>query len=628
MGTQIQHAELVVIAEAGPREVRPPDVSGNWYASMNIHFKEVLKGKPELAGAKIVLRLQGDSAEARVPPEWPCVGLVFASGWEEDPGRALREAYPKPRDVEQLRVLVKVYALPTERARLLALWDLYTQGKLERRQLFDDFGQMREPANFQIVVDIYPRLDDDGRFHAIRLLGAMGDRRGLPFLLDALAAPDTRRSQKAARLLAAYFPGCPGVTEGFRKAFDREHLCYMAATYLVKRYPKDPRYRAAIERYMKSWPTIDYAGKLLDEGQKGRGTELLFEVIEDEDAKAIDRVLAARKALDVGSDLDRIRKGMLPVLKAGVLSDQYVLCDWSVELLRALHHPDCLAPLIESLSHDTKHFKYPERLREATFAIVESGPAARARATDRLLEMIQGLGRPGATRFREHPNFVNNTHVYFVALSWLGDEKAYEAAERVVAERTARFLRPVRPLMGIGSRADDGEYLLTVLQENPNLPRIATEWLVIRLGELREPKAAGLLCALFGDHTGWPIQNTLSPALIRIGGPEVIRAMTGLLRHEKHNIRREAMKVLYGVQREEMLPLLRQMLKEKDLGLKRQACEYLGRVGKLGDLDLVLPLSDFWKADRSVQGPAANAVAKIRERYDYDVNGPIRARDG
>ena len=52
-----------------------------------------------------------------------------------------------------------------------------------------------------------------------------------------------------------------------------------------------------------------------------------------------------------------------------------------------------------------------------------------------------------------------------------------------------------------------------------------------------------------------------------------------------------------------------------------------GRIEQIGtpeDLPLLLPYADFWKADRATQRWAMSAVRSIRERWNYDLNGPIK----
>jgi hypothetical protein len=50
---------------------------------------------------------------------------------------------------------------------------------------------------------------------------------------------------------------------------------------------------------------------------------------------------------------------------------------------------------------------------------------------------------------------------------------------------------------------------------------------------------------------------------------------------------------------------------------------YLSRIGTPQDLEVLVPLSDFWTGDRANHYWLMSAIAEIRERYNYDLNGPI-----
>jgi hypothetical protein len=58
-----------------------------------------------------------------------------------------------------------------------------------------------------------------------------------------------------------------------------------------------------------------------------------------------------------------------------------------------------------------------------------------------------------------------------------------------------------------------------------------------------------------------------------------------------------------------------------------RAVTYLGSAGTPADLDLLVPLADFWKGDKRVAHNAADAIASIRERHGWDVDGPIAPGD-
>jgi hypothetical protein len=68
------------------------------------------------------------------------------------------------------------------------------------------------------------------------------------------------------------------------------------------------------------------------------------------------------------------------------------------------------------------------------------------------------------------------------------------------------------------------------------------------------------------------------------------------------------------------------MLREEGFGLKQPALIHLGNLGTADDLPLLLPYCDYWNSDRTTHYWALEAVAGIRDRFNYDVNGPIVKR--
>ena len=148
--------------------------------------------------------------------------------------------------------------------------------------------------------------------------------------------------------------------------------------------------------------------------------------------------------------------------------------------------------------------------------------------------------------------------------------------------------------------------------------------MVFCLGDIKEKRAVNVLTATLTHSRYWRLIGTTRDALIRIGGPEVENGMLRLMTHEDHShVRGAATEVLFRLQGERSRDLAGRMLREDDFGVKREAMLHLGNVGTVDDLALLLPYCDYWKASRATHYWAMSAVASIRERYNYDVNGPV-----
>jgi hypothetical protein len=68
---------------------------------------------------------------------------------------------------------------------------------------------------------------------------------------------------------------------------------------------------------------------------------------------------------------------------------------------------------------------------------------------------------------------------------------------------------------------------------------------------------------------------------------------------------------------------LRELAVEDGAQTQLWAWQKLGEVGTPQDLELLRPYRDYWRDDRSVGGGLAWPMATIRNRHNYDLNGPI-----
>src|SRR6185295_10853210 len=191
MGRSIEHSAVIALADA-----KTGTTTG--YQSV-LELREILKGR--VGPSERTIATKWDCLEGGppvIPPGSKGVAVLLAEGWQRA-GCPLMEAYQKPAEVAALRSLIRIYALPSERGRLEALRALlHDPNPLFRDQLFDDLKQMREPANFQIILDLLDAVDPDGRRSLVQTLGMIGDIRGVPTLLKALTSADPMLRESAA----------------------------------------------------------------------------------------------------------------------------------------------------------------------------------------------------------------------------------------------------------------------------------------------------------------------------------------------------------------------------------------------------------------------------------------------
>jgi HEAT repeat protein len=170
----------------------------------------------------------------------------------------------------------------------------------------------------------------------------------------------------------------------------------------------------------------------------------------------------------------------------------------------------------------------------------------------------------------------------------------------------------LRRLWGAGLQKDESAFLLPVLREPGNLPEDAIDWVVTRLGELKNRRAVAAL-AQAAEKRSYPVVKSAQTALIQIGGAEVESAAKGLLaKPGPEQAREAALTILYELKGAGSLPYLRQALSDRDL--RTPALLMLYQVGTVEDLRVLLPMSDFWTGDREFHYWLMYAVAGIRGR--------------
>lgn len=606
MGAYVREAGLIVVANTRR--------GGRLNFEIIASVAEVIKGDPKAAGTEILLSMRRMStAHARVPTPATDVVILLRKDWREEKGWPVLEAYAKAEEVAAVRVLVEVYRLPGERQRLLALREKALGGNTYcLAQLLADLKDMREPDNFDVMTALHGALAPANQAKLVEIIARTGDARAVPALLKAMRSPDERASATAASQLFWKFPGAPGVTEAFEKALTREHLARQAARYLAKRRD-DP----ALDEIIGGKETSSArARRLWEAGEMKAARTAYLTIVEDRKASEYGRRSAATKLMPNASvaEKESIRKALLPQLLADARGNNYLYANAAARILRQLHHPDCLEALL-ALPRRVD-FRYRRAARTAALAIRELGPGARQQAIALLIDDLgSGVAKKASTRTRTP---------YLLDLIWLGDEESFGKVKNVMPDSWRSAWTALSPLRVRPNEKDEGAFLARLLTKSVKLPPGAREWVAFRLGDLKEKRAVEALTEMLTREPDWALTGAARDALIAIGGPEVEDNMLKLLTHKDHNrVRRAAINVLFRLQGERSRDLSRRMLREEDFGVKRMAMMNLGTSGTVEDLALLLPCCDYWKADRATHYWAMGAVASIRERHNYDVNGPI-----
>ena len=602
-GANIRRAQLVVIADTAPDTANRETM---------VTIKEVLKGDKKWVGQ--TLRFPRVMIFYVMPDVATDCVLFFdpAPPNSKDPFMVL-EAFTKPAEIEATKALIPIYQLPAERAQLLALRDLWAgDDKILRAQFIEDLGHMHEANNFALLLDFFAQTDADSQYQLLDLLGRIGDTRALPQLMATMENPEAsdKLRYSASVQLQRYFSDAPGVTAAFRRVFPTAtgNLQVLAARYLNQREP-DAKYQESLPS-----PTLWMrANALLKQGDTKGAREVWWQVLATPDLNSYSLYSTARELLAsaTAQDKARLRTAILPQLRHDVFEGNYLEALNAAELLRALGQSQDLDLLLNLLNKSD--WIYNKARRVAAMALCEMGALAQQKAVAQLLESLQPLIHDNTTSYVPH--------LAVFALAWLGSDDDWQQAKTVLRDEWKYSWQFLDDLHRAAHAADEGAALAKLLDSGKAMVPDADEWILFRLQELADVSAVPALAKFLREH---PRQEsaTVVEILTRIGRENaenqaiVVEAVQPLLNLLAPNDAGPyAVQIITRLQGARARPLLRSLVSENsDLWVKVEAISALGSVGTADDLDLLLPLANFWTAPRTSQSQAFDAVRSIRDR--------------
>jgi HEAT repeat protein len=610
-----KQADLVIVADV----TKPQAPDYKWL----LKAREVLQGKVPI-GEVISIR-QNRAIASFLLPYKDGTAAVFLKkaadgGWE------VVESRSQPDDIAALRILVPLFQLPAEREQITGLQKAVRQAPtlaLLGSELESALQEMRQADNFDLIESGLPLLNARQRENMMRALGRINDMRAVPLLLKALQAPEKSIAGNAAQTLVYYYPGAPGVTEAMRAILRDEaageFLKRTAQTYLAKRDASV----AVVAEQQKKTPYLE-ARQLFQSERKAEGALAHLVLLENQKPDAYFSHWTAEEILPFLDDEGKARLRRV-VIKQALKKPNYLEAESLLKLLRQMPHPEAIPALLNLLNEpqpSASAFIWRKAAMFSAFLLHDLGPQARKQATARLLENWRQL--TAEKKSNEEPT------LFLLQLAWLADDETWQQAPDLIAPQYRaewQALTLVRAAVIAVIQKTEGRNLVTLLKNLPeDFSAQARHWIIYRLGDLHEENAVAPLLEQL------PQSIYMSPpahkeALMEIGGAEVEEGALKLLRHGNSEVRRQAMDILRDLRGDKMRPLLRQILSapnEENFGHKSDAASMLGSLGTPEDLPLLLSLADFWKTDRALQNWAVSSIASIRDRFNYDVNGPIQ----
>lgn len=587
--------------------------------------KETLKGDKKITGTTLAIPL-----ERHLPGIFPTdtdvkPALVFFSPAEGAAELRATEIYNDADKISATRCLSKIFALTSEKERLQALSEMVQNpasrckasfrqdaNLLFRREFLAAISQMRDKNNFPIITKLYDKADWDTKHELLDWMACTGDRRALPYLIAAVSSPDRSLRSTALTRLIYYYPGDVGVDDCIEKAYEHgfADIKNSALDYVSKRRGKSPA------RAVSSHPKTAYqqAEELYDAGKYKEATALYVEEILSNRKDGYVRRWSALKAIPhtTSAEKDAIRKSLLPLISEDATTGNYLEATDAADILQKLQHDDCLDSMIKLMDRRDSLFFKANRM--AAFGIAKLSTAARQKAAAHLIDQIKSV------KYKNESEQQNQL-IVLLELAWIGDKKDFETVSQLLANTPALSAwKSIQPLLK-SNNGRDGTFLIDALKNNPSLPHLAKDWIIVQLGELKDERATDQILAHLNEMNYQYDGYVADEALKSIGGKHVCQQLEKMA-FGPDQTSRNAVDILCAIEQEKCLPILRKIVNSKSPA-RTNALGAMARMGKPDDLALLIPLSDYWTGDRLYHYWTMEAIASIRQRCRYNVNGPI-----
>jgi HEAT repeat protein len=542
----------------------------------------------------------------------------------------ISEVYRQPEQIEALRQLLPIHALPTEREQILALQDQVKKTPappvtgMFSDELLSEFARMREPQNFDLVLASFEHLDAAHQASLLQLLGKINDQRALPLLISAIHSPDKAVRYWAIHSLTYRFPGAPGVTPALAGLLRDPETRLSVWSYIVAHAPQLTE--SIPPPPLTPWQKVH---RLLNEKRIMEARVAYFAELENEKQLSSDAIYAAQSFLPFFNEQDKKRLKLVfsaqlgPYIKREPLSPYHAQTLLSV--LRDLPSEQNIEPLLALLyeSPEPQYSAWQEASRLATFALFDLGNVARQRGVVAVLQKLKAR-----MALNVKPRY-DEEDIYVCQLAWLADEAIWKKAMAELPDGVGRKMAGLQPLHDAANSKNEAAALASLLPDRDNKWQLdADKWIIARLGHLRDPIAVE---PLFAEMERAPYSGgstEISRALNAISGKPVEAAALKRLSSEEQSVKTAALRIFTTVQGERALPLLRGIVGQEGSGdtsnyYQQEAVSLLGIFGTPDDLQLLIPLTDFWKTHK-LNYRAIDAVSSIRLRYNYDINGPVK----
>lgn len=566
---------------------------------MDEHFAlkvtEVLKGDKTQVGKTLSI------GPRRSCDAYPTKGNPVAVFWGKDGATtSIVDTLSGDQNLAALRCLVKVYAIGDEHARFTKLSGLFVDpsngcpeakhldlASIFKREFYGALPTMRDPKTFEIVKNLYPKVAPDEQLKLLTWMADTRDARAVPLLLDALQSKDKFIKSEAQNKLSYSWSKRPEV----KAALQKLHAAGVASGSSAGSATSSSNGSAA-----STQTAFQKAETFSKAGQTAAAREQYFAALEhanageSKDVTAYTQRAAAQKLLVAASaqDKKRIWQAIAPQIYKDAKSGNYLESAESAEIMLKLRDPACLDDLILLL--DRRDVMQAKANRLATMAVIDLGPAARAKVAQHLLSLVQS----GGALVKDQESRTTT----LVELVFIGTEADSKRCTELVASKPDfKFIwDKLAKLQGVSDKKEQCQYLSNLMQSKSELLPDVLPWVAERLGRIGDGAASSVLVAALGS-VNYHLSDCAASALISLGRKCSKDKLVAAALIDGDN-RARSIDVLCTIYGAEALPTIRKIAKDPKAKYKASAFIWLGRLGNKDDLTYLIPMSDYWQGDR------------------------------
>jgi hypothetical protein len=608
-------------------------VSADYQESGSILVKKVLKGDKSWLGKTIKLAnpIKMGCRQQSVPSIKNAAVLLQSNSKKEF---NVVEIYDTPDQIAFLNCFVPIYANTsksspqTERIKLTALSKLFTGTNSNTNEFEVDptptfkkeflcaLGTMKQPENFELVKELYlrPSLSAKDKLSLQEWMANTGDKRVIPVLYQALKSNDKFINSDAVSRLTYNYQS-PETDKAIAEAYNSLPAGSqpMADRYLIKRgankLVKSPGLMLSSTAASSTPNTFQKASELERQGKTKEAQALYLSVLESKEDNTYAIPVAINKVLDGEDGRTKVIQSRLPWLNKFATNSNYLEAQDAALILRRLKNADCLEALMAILQKRQSIFSKADQT--ATFAIVELGASARKRATKELLKEIES--NPALAQKSDEQTLL------LLELAWLQQSDDKQALSKLVETNNAWLgsYSQLQPLLSGLPSQDEGLFLVQKLKEQ-KLPPQALDWIIFRLGDLKETRAIEALMVEFEKPYSFS-PATAKEALEKIAKNKQAREtiaerLKKIALNSSSVSQANAIELLAAIEGDKSLPVVRQIIRNGQLDAKVRALNIISRLGQKQDLAILLPMSNYWTGDRRLHYWVMQAIGELNNK--------------